>query len=119
MKEYLKNIIEFSDVEAVFFIGKTPSVAYISEKYQLEFKTGTLPDIQEIVSFINILGSANEAELLFTQRRIYIRKLEDACLVIVLGFTTPTPMLQLNCDIVIPELIKQTKPKGLGRFFRK
>lgn len=121
MKEHLKSIIDFEDVDAIFFIGKTPpaTTAYISSRYQNELQSDRVPDIQEIISFISVFGVINEVELLFTKRRIYIRKADDNYLVIVLGFITPTPMLQLNCDIVIPELTKQSKPKGLSRFFKK
>jgi len=120
MKEAFKNIIEFRDVEAIFYIGKTSETVHVAENYKNEFETGTPPKIEEIDSIIKSIGSLDEAELIFSEKRIYIRKIEDSHLVIVLGFITPTPMLQLNCDISIPELTKQqNKPKGLSRFFKR
>lgn len=120
MKEAFKSIIEFSDVEAIFYIGKTSEIVHISESFKNEFEPGKPPKIEELDSIIKNIGSLNEAELIFSEKRIYIRRVEDCHIVIVLGFTTPTPMLQLNCDISIPELIKQqNKPKGLSRFFKR
>lgn len=56
----------------LFFIGKThpATTAYISSRYQNEFQSDRVPDIQEIISFISIFGVINEVELLFTKRRI-------------------------------------------------
>lgn len=120
MKEAFKNIIEFTDVQAIFYIGKKSETVHISEDFQNEFESGNLPKIEELESIIKNIGNLNEAELIFSEKRIYIRRIEDCHIIIVLGFITPTPMLQLNCDISIPELSKQqNKPKGFSRFFKR
>lgn len=119
MKEALKSIIEFEDVEAIFFIGKSSETEYISDSFKNEYEKGRLPKIEEIEALVSGLGSLGEAEFIYSKKRLYIRKNEENYLVVLLGFSTPTPMLQLNCDIAMPELTKQSKPKGLGRFFKR
>lgn len=120
MKEAFKNIIEFGDVEAIFYISKTSEAVHVSDNFKNEFSSISPSIIEELDSTIKSIGSLDEAELIFSEKRIYIRRIEDSHLVIVLGFITPTSMLQLSCDISIPELSKQqNKPKGFSRFFKR
>lgn len=119
MKEALKSIAEFEDVDAIYYIGKSSETEYLSTSFRNNFESGKAPKVEEIESLVKDLGNPGEAEIIYSRRRIYIRRNEDCFLVIVLGFSTPTPMLQLNCDIAMPELTRQSSPKGLGRFFKR
>lgn len=120
MKEALKNIIDFNDVEAIYYTGKSAEAVYATQAFKKKFESEILPKSSELESILKGIGDANEAELIYSENRIYVRKVEENYLLIILGFTTPASMLQLNCDISIPELLKQnSKPRGLGRFFKR
>ncbi len=120
MKEALKNIIELPDIEAVFYIGKNNDhIVHISDNYKKTFSDRKIPDAEELEILLKNLDGLTEAEFIFSEKRLFIRKIENCFLMIVLGFSTPSPILQLNCDIAIPELNKSSKPKGLSRFFKK
>ncbi len=64
-----------------------------------------------------VFGAANETELIFEKRRIYIKKTKNGYLFVIMGNFIPTAMVRLNCEIIIPEIERMKKQRGLGRFF--
>ena len=64
-----------------------------------------------------VLGEAEETEIIFDKRRIYIKKITNGYLFIIMGNFIPIAMVRLNCEIIIPELEKIKKQSGFARFF--
>jgi hypothetical protein len=65
------------------------------------------------------LDSVREADAVFQNGRIYIRRSDIGFLLVNMSPAASVAMLRLNCDILLPALSSKTAPKGLMRFFRK
>lgn len=72
-----------------------------------------------IESLRGAFDSAKESLLIYDKIRLYVRRIESGYLIVVMGMFVPVAMVRLNCQIIIPELDKMKKSKGLGRFFKK
>ncbi|MCB9481510.1 MAG: hypothetical protein H6680_06795 [Desulfobacteraceae bacterium] len=60
----------------------------------------------------------NEAELLFTKFRVYMRKADHGFIVILMSLMAPIEIVRLNIDLIMPEINSLKKNKGFGRFFK-
>ncbi|GAB6094135.1 hypothetical protein JCM14469_03870 [Desulfatiferula olefinivorans] len=60
-----------------------------------------------------------ESLIIYEKLRLYVRKTQSGYLIVVMGMFVPVAMVRMNCQIIIPELDKMKKSKGLGRFFKK
>jgi hypothetical protein len=69
-------------------------------------------------SFIDSLSSIREADILFEDKRLYIRKAQACYLVVLMGLFAPVAMVRLNCDILLPSLKPDMTSKGIGRLFK-
>jgi len=69
--------------------------------------------------FIESLAGIRETDLIFSKGRLYIRRTEIGYLVIWMGLFVPIAMLQLQCDILLPELKPAKAAKGVRRLFKK
>jgi hypothetical protein len=65
------------------------------------------------------LAGVHEAEVVFDQGRIYIRRSEVGILVVVMDSKASPAMVKLNCDILLPNLKKAVSGKGIRRFFKR
>jgi hypothetical protein len=69
--------------------------------------------------FFDSLNGVREADLVFEQGRLYIRRTERGYLLVLMGLFAPVPMVRLKCDILLPRL-NGTGERGRRRgFFRK
>ncbi|MBN1931302.1 MAG: hypothetical protein JW786_06800 [Desulfobacterales bacterium] len=68
---------------------------------------------------IDSLSGIKEAEMVFTNKRLYIRKTNIGYLMILMGIFAPIAMMRLNCDMLIPALNQAKANKGLKRLFKK
>ena len=115
MKELFKDILDLDDIQGVLFVS-------LDGKLVFEEFGSHPPDRVEGINwlpFISTLDGVREGELVFENKRLYVRKAESGYILVVMGDMALTEMLRLNCDILLPAL-EQTakKPKGLGRFFK-
>jgi hypothetical protein len=116
MKNLFRDILDIEDVHGVIFLsldGKPVFSEFVShppkrfEHINWRFITRSLDGVRE-------------AELVFENRRFFIKKTPSGYIFVVMGETAPAEMVRLNCDILIPNLDKTSKkPKGLGRFFKR
>ncbi|MDY0359991.1 MAG: hypothetical protein RBR08_00905 [Desulforegulaceae bacterium] len=60
----------------------------------------------------------NEAELIFSKYRVYMRKAEHGFIVILMSLMAPIEIVRLNIDLIMPEINSLKKAKGFGRFFK-
>lgn len=72
-----------------------------------------------IESLRGAFDTAKESLLIYDKIRLYVRRIESGYLIVVMGMFVPVAMVRLNCQIIIPELDKVKKGKGLSRFFKK
>ena len=68
--------------------------------------------------FVNELQNIQEAEVLFSDMRLYARKTNIGYLLIVMEIYAVQSFIKLQCDVIISK-IENLKTKGFKRFFRK
>ena len=115
MESVFQDILGIKDVRGVFMFSGDGGVIYE------EFAPGTACKM-ELVDWRQAAGAlegAREAELLFDNLRLYVRRLGTGYLCVVMGISAPTAMVRLNCDLVLPAIQKQKAAKGLKRFFKR
>lgn len=69
--------------------------------------------------FTGVLETSDESLLIYTQKRVFIKKAGPHFLFVILDMFAPVAMVRLNCQLIIPEIEKMKAPKGIGRFFKK
>jgi len=116
MKNLFREILDIEDVHGVIFLaldGKAVFNEFVSHPpKRLEGINWRL--------FTRSLDDVREAELVFENRRFFIKRTPSGYILVIMGVTVPAEMVRLNCDILIPNLDKTSKkPKGLGRFFKR
>ena len=116
MQEVFDEMLTIKDVTGVMLISLTGDMIYSN------FEPG-LSKIQEDRNWFALtqtLDDIKEAELVYRQKRIYIRKTEVGFLVVLMGLSASTSMVRLNCDVLMP-LLADVKAggKGLKGFFKR
>jgi len=116
MKELFRDILSIDDVKGVMLF---------SFKGELIFKEFLSPLSEEPETrewwplFIDSLQGVREADIVYENSRLYIRKTDLGYLLILMGLFAPVAMMRLNCDILLPSLEKVGVTKGLVHFFKK
>ena len=115
MKSLFRDILDIEDVHGVIFLsldGKPVFKEFVSHPpKKLEYINWR--------SFIRSLDGLREAELIFENRRFFIKRAPSGYIFVIMGETASAEMVRLNCDILVPNLeTTSKKPKGFGRFFK-
>jgi hypothetical protein len=116
MKELFQDILDMEDVFGLMLF---------SFEGKLLFKAFPLPPAEDPETrdwwplFTASLDGVKEADLLFDHRRLYIRETDMGYLMVLMGNLTPTAMLRLNCDMLLPKLKEKRPARGLMRIFKK
>jgi hypothetical protein len=114
MKELFKDIMGIEDVEGVMVFSFDGQLIY-------DDFSNNLSGIIENISwkpFLDLLSQIREADIIFENKRLYIRKAQACYLVVVMGLFAPVAMARLNCDILLPSLKPDMASKGIGRLFK-
>lgn len=64
--------------------------------------------------FAQSLKDIREADFLYGNNRIYIKKAETGYLLIVMGLLAPFAMVRMSCDMISPALKRGIGKKGRG-----
>ena len=116
MKEHFKDLFDIEDVQGVLFLSFDGKVIF--SKF-LSRSPAKLEAINWLL-FIQTLNGVQEAELVFENRRCYLRRTETGFILVVVGEAALIEMVRLNCDILLPVFKHQKKKReGLGRFFKR
>jgi hypothetical protein len=67
---------------------------------------------------VGAFAQIHEADIIFDELRIYLRKAEPGYLLVFTEASAPMAMVRLNADLLLPALKNRTAPKGLKRFFK-
>ncbi len=70
-------------------------------------------------SLVSPFSGVQEAELVFLDKKIFIRKTESGFILVILDISVSIAMIRLNCNIIAPMLVKIKKSKGFGGLFKK
>ncbi len=70
-------------------------------------------------TLVESLDDFAEVDLVFKEGRFYIRSTGTGYLMISMSEKVSMAMVKLSCDIILPEIAKQTSAKGLRGFFKR
>jgi len=115
MEEKFKDILNTEKVKGVILISSDGKIVF--KKFNLALENET--EEMDWSSAVNVLSNVREADLVFENHRIYLRKTPVGHLFVLIGNYGPMAMVRLHCDLLLPTLKKKSAAKGLGRWFRK
>lgn len=119
MKNIFTDILGIEGVHGAILLNTEGAVAMssFSTPYQDEESAIAQSDWN---GFALELTDLKEAEFLFEQIRLYVRKTAAGSLVVVMDDIAPISMVRLNCEILLPAL-DRIKPAGskIGKILRK
>jgi len=121
MKDIFTDLNAIENVHASLFFSSDGDLVF----YKATEKSGLTREMIEDFSasldwksvhkrFITI----NEAELIFSKYRVYIRKADHGLIVILMSLMAPIEIVRLNIDLIMSEINSLKKAKGFGRFFK-
>jgi len=115
MKDLFAEILSIEEVEGVMLFIHDGQLAY------QKFSASTSMDAKSIdwLAFGKVVNGIREADLIFENKRIYLRKTATGYLVILMGTSAPAAMVRLNTDLILPA-IKDTSSSGsVWRFLKR
>jgi hypothetical protein len=110
VKELFNDILSLEDVRGV---------VVSSLEGEILFSEPSLETDSSLPLFIRSLGAVREADLIFENSRVYVRRTDRGFLVILLGLFASGAMLRLHVDMILPSLKDRGKGKGLRSLFRR
>ena len=115
MKELFNDIVKMEGINGVLLLSHEGTVLF--EK----FMSTSPPDFEnrDWLGFVAALGASREADIVFKEARIYIRRSEIGFLLVLVSPSVSMAMLRLNCDILLPSLKPVPEPKGIKKLFKK
>jgi len=116
MKDLLGRILEIEEVQGVLLVSFEGNVLFQDDSPTITTaaeKSGIWARLFETMDGIR------EADLIFEQTRLYLRKTDMGYLLVVTGLFAPAAMVRMHCDLVLPFLRQNSKPKGLKKLFGK
>ena len=115
MKELFNDILKMDGINGVLLLSHEGTVLFE------EFSNSSPPvfENKDWLGFVAALGASREADIVFKEARIYIRRSEIGFLVVLVSLSMSMAMLRLNCDILLPSLKPAPEPKGIKKLFKK
>lgn len=115
MKNLFAEILSIEDVEGVILFLHDGQLAY------QQFSPSKAMDAKSIdwLAFKKAVNGVREADLIFENKRIYLRKTATGYLMILMGTSAPAALVRLNIDLILPA-IKDASPSGsVWRFLKR
>ncbi|MGM0451917.1 MAG: hypothetical protein ACQERN_01970 [Thermodesulfobacteriota bacterium] len=119
MKDIFKDVLGVEGVHGVIVLSAEG--ALLMTRFVPAFQDEeSAVDQADWPHFLSELGDVAEAEFVFDQRRIYVRRSQAGFLLVVLDDIAPISMVRLNCEILLPALDKM-KPGSsrIGQILKK
>lgn len=69
--------------------------------------------------FVGQLAGIDEAEFVFDNRRLYVRRAKSGYLLVLLDDLAPVSMVRLNCEILLPFLDRINSGRRFGQIFKR
>lgn len=116
MKDLFKDILELDDVRGVILLSPKGDVV-LKELLSSVSEESELQDVWP--RLMELLGGVREADIVYKEGRLYIRKAEAGFLLVLTGVLAPMAKVRLSCDILLPSLKEMAKGKGVKSLFTK
>ncbi|MFH0785468.1 MAG: hypothetical protein V2B20_26435 [Pseudomonadota bacterium] len=112
MKTIFKEIMELDHVTGCLFINKEGRVDHA----HFPATSSLVTEKHDWLAFIKGLGNISEADILFENNRVAMRKTTAGYLLVVTEHDAIPSLIKLHCDILVQKL-NDYRPKGISRFF--
>jgi hypothetical protein len=117
MKQYFNDLMATDGVLGVMLLSPEGEVLYKNDPSNL-LLLGTVDAIA--LDLVNAMtDSVQEADMVFRERRLYLRKTPLGPLLILLASTAPIAMVRLHCDTLVPTLKSPKRAGGLKSLFSR
>lgn len=114
METLFRDIIDMDGLRGILVLSMEGEIQFKHTKPGLKN-----PEEKEWGFFIEMMKGVKEAELIFQKERIYFRRAESSCILIIMDHLASMAMLRLSCDILLPSLQSGGKAKGVKGFFKR
>ena len=114
MKKILEEIIELDGVTGCLFLSREGQIMHALFPATATIST----EAHNWPALIKALGNIAEADMLFEDKRVFMRRTNTGYLLVVAEPYAILSLIKLNCDILVQKL-NTYKPKGISRFFNK
>lgn len=117
MQQYFNDLLGTDGVLGLMLLSFKGEVLYKADPSQL-LQARSADEIA--VELTDALTDAvQEADMVFSKRRVYLRRTPVGPLLIILSLAAPIAMVRLHCDTLIPALRLPKRASGLKRIFGK
>lgn len=116
MKDLFKDILELDDVRGVILLSPTGGVVF-KELPPSVVEESELRDVWP--RLMELLKGVKEADIVYKEGRLYIRKAEAGLLLVLMGVLAPMAKVRLSCDILLPSLKEIARGKGVKDLLTK
>lgn len=119
MKNIFKDVLGIDGVHGLLVISDEGGLTISKFPREFQHEEEKLGQIDWEPLTVELTG-VNDAELLYDNIRLYVKKNEAGFLIVILGYEAPISMVRLNCEILLP-LLGRMKPAGkkISALFRK
>ena len=119
MKDIFKDVMGIEGVHGLMVVSNEGSVMLSKFSPGFREEESKLSQISW-EPFTIEMGNIKDAELIYDNARLYIKKSEIGFLIVMIGDNAPISLVRLNCEILLPLLIKiQPASKRIGKILRK
>lgn len=115
MKKIFHDILHIEGIHGLALLSREGTLLFKS------FEVGCSPERDRLSwkMIISSLGDFDEVNLVYDNGRLYIRRTDNGYLVISMSSEVMISLVKLSCDIVMAELKKGKRNRGLKRFWGK
>lgn len=122
MKEVFKDLVEIEGVYGAVVLDAAGIMiaSRFSDRHQEMASAIKKYSWESLVLEMVEARDMKEADFVFDNGRIFLRKLPGGFLVVVISDIAPISMVRLHCDVLMPELAVQPNAGGrIGRIFKR
>lgn len=100
MKMIFKKILKLDDVQGIIFLSNRGKCLFN------EYGGKPRSDLKELdwAAFTAAFKCVREAELVFSNNRIFYRRAEQGQIIIIMGWFATIAMIRLKCNEVLPSV---------------
>ncbi len=115
MKEIFKDILAIEGVSGILLFSSQGRIVF--KEFAIPLSKN--PERQDWKPLINTIKNVKEADFIYENNRVHIRKSAAGYLLVLMELFTPAAMVRLTCEMALPALNKLTDDsKGIKKFFK-
>ena len=117
MKQHFNDLLSTQGVLGLMLLSPEGGVLFKEDPSNLLLSKPVDEIAMQLVG--SLTDAVQEVDMVFSERRLYLRWTPAGPLLLLLSTTAPIAMVRLHCDTLIPNLDPPRRTSGLKRFFGK